>query len=615
MDPRPEPPPALGAPGATDKRSAPDERSAAQAECAPAPGRTWTLRRRLTLVVVVLFLVALAMFLVSSSLLRRRALQNSATAQLSQTLERARLDLENALANLRNLFNQGAVVLTIGESEGGSRIDEQLASLRFLNSGLLNFALYDARGKLVYSLDKLTRESEHSVTDSPWFSQAGLSHRIFSEGKLPLNIDLAGPCFAMSRRIYYAGEGVMHVGVLLMEIDPAIFEHLSGPEVLGRSGRTYLTQADGRWIAPAVDRVRGSRLTPLKPGERASREIDPDDARERFRANVAIEYYDWLLYALVYVDEINEPLQIFSLNVVTTALAVLVLLILAVVFAANQITRPLRQISSDLHAIDSDDFTRSMPVEGKVLEIDNVAAAINRLLRHIERLLAETREKQARIRRAELVALNQQITPHFLGNALDAIIWTFKNGQPDKAIAMIEMLGRLLRSAAALMLDLTLPLGRELDYIRRYMDFQQMRRGNRFTLRIDCPPEVARLHCPHMILQPLVENALQHGLAGLSEGVVTIQARETDACLEIQVEDNGMGIAADRLAAMQDALSEVESHSWTENVDERGIGLVNIQQRIRLLYGAPYGLDVASVEEESTTVTIRLPRVEDDQPI
>lgn len=154
----------------------------------------------------------------------------------------------------------------------------------------------------------------------------------------------------------------------------------------------------------------------------------------------------------------------------------------------------------------------------------------------------------------------------------------------------------------------TIPLSFELEYVNRYMHIQSMRYGNKFKFSIECDPETKTLLCPRMILQPIIENAIEHGLSTLDSGNILVKAHTKEEMLKISVRDNGVGMTEDTLDRLRQSLINTTGtiNSKPHN-KAHGIALRNIHNRIRLLYGDKYGLRIESEEDEGTCVIVCLP--------
>ena len=223
-----------------------------------------------------------------------------------------------------------------------------------------------------------------------------------------------------------------------------------------------------------------------------------------------------------------------------------------------------------------------------------------RITRPIEE---QVREEQMRLRKAEFELLQAQINPHFLYNTLDAIVWSAEAGNEKQVVRMVRSLSEFFRMSLNKGKEIV-TVREELMHVRSYLEIQQVRYQDILTYRIDVPEEYGDRRIPKITLQPLVENALYHGIKNRrGGGAITVGAREEDDLLILYVRDDGIGMSAERLAQIREGL--------TEQAPEKSAiyGLYNVNERIRLDFGEEYGLSIDSEEGTGTTVEIRLPKI------
>ena len=236
-------------------------------------------------------------------------------------------------------------------------------------------------------------------------------------------------------------------------------------------------------------------------------------------------------------------------------------------------------------------------------EFLQLSSAYNAMIDQIERLMRESAEKQEQLRRMEIAALEEQINPHFLYNALDSITWLIETQRGPDAVKMVGALARLLR--------LSINRGgnfhavrREVEHAQSYLLIQRTRLGGRFNVRIDVDPAAEELLCPRLILQPIVENAIKHGIGDNTDCTIEIAVRLEGEALRMDVRDDGMGLMPEKLREVQQALREMRPPRPDEI---SGLALRSVNRRIRLLCGEEWGIDIDSETEEYTCVHIRLP--------
>jgi two-component system sensor histidine kinase YesM len=249
-----------------------------------------------------------------------------------------------------------------------------------------------------------------------------------------------------------------------------------------------------------------------------------------------------------------------------------------------------------MREVEQGDLTVTIDAQG-FQEIRSLSTAFTHMLERVRALMRQIVAEQEAKRLHELNALQAQINPHFLYNTLDSIIWMEERGKSREAIDMVSALAKLFRISISKGKNI-IPVREELEHARNYLIIQQMRFRNKFVYTIDADEAAMNLHTIKLIVQPLVENAVHHGIYTYDDKLLTISvtARALGDALVITVKDDGVGIPGQKL-----------ENILRTPAGKSGIGLRNVNERIALTCGARYGLTVESVEDEGTTVTITLP--------
>ncbi|WP_028552889.1 sensor histidine kinase [Paenibacillus sp. UNC451MF] len=288
---------------------------------------------------------------------------------------------------------------------------------------------------------------------------------------------------------------------------------------------------------------------------------------------------------------------------------VLTMLLIAAVsyLLSHQIMRPLNKLMRNMSRVELGDFSHRMEYSGRN-EIGKLSRMYNHMLESISRLIHEVYESKLAEKNAQLSALHAQINPHFLYNTLNIMKSISRLRGIEEVAEISESLAGLFQYS---MKNLQHPvaLHEEIEHIHNYFNIQQHRFGNRIQLHCDIPRELLQASILKLTLQPLVENAFNHGLRRTkSGGCITIQAIATQGVLTITVRDNGEGMHDKAVVILQRAFRTSNPLNSYEDA-AHGIGLLNIRQRIQLYYGKEYGLTFTSKPGEGTSVSLILPFV------
>lgn len=230
-------------------------------------------------------------------------------------------------------------------------------------------------------------------------------------------------------------------------------------------------------------------------------------------------------------------------------------------------------------------------------EFSKMAQVYNDMLGRIHHLIETVYEQKLLTQRAELEALHSQINPHFLYNTLDSISSLIDLQRPHDAQKALSALAIIMRMS--IKGPDILSIGEELDYIREYLFIQKMRFQGKILFLVDVPEELSPYSIPKLCIQPLIENSLIHGVGDMLEkGMVAVCGEDCGNCIRIRVRDNGKPIPD----LVKERIHRPDSFS------SRNIGLMNIQQRIQMIYGSSYGLEIQSSQTAGNQVTIVLPK-------
>ncbi|MFD1953255.1 sensor histidine kinase [Paenibacillus thailandensis] len=325
------------------------------------------------------------------------------------------------------------------------------------------------------------------------------------------------------------------------------------------------------------------------------------------------ETYGWLLSYSVPMKALTERTDL--IRDVTIALFIgfaAVTTVISIAFALN-VTRPLKRLSGLMRETELGRLRRADERELKGAEVGMLARSFNAMVSTIEELIDKNVRIETSQKEAELYALQSQINPHFIYNTLETIGMAVEEGERESAVEMVTLLGRMLRFSVGNRSKFV-TVEEELRNVKDYLAIQRFRFEDRldYAIEEDGASGLDRIFTPKFVLQPIVENAVKHGLEARRRLAVTIRAElirlpETgEERLVFTVMDNGPGIPEDKLAELRAQLSGGERLKKADS----GLGLANVHARIRLMLGTDYGLSL----ESGTKVALRLPALLGPQP-
>ena len=312
----------------------------------------------------------------------------------------------------------------------------------------------------------------------------------------------------------------------------------------------------------------------------------------------------WRVVGVSYIDEtVNESFWQMARIAVATAVLILFAALIVGWVLSRSLSRPLQQLETAMEQFEQDaDHFAFQSVRG-TREVQNLSDSFGHMVGRIQRLMTTVREEEVVLRKTELKALQAQINPHFLYNTLDSIAWMCERGKNADAVQMVHALARLFRISISRGHEL-IPIEKELQHAEAYLQIQKYRYKNQFTYHFTVDESCLHCLCNKITLQPIIENAIVHGLdLMVDSGHIEITVKPDGDDILLIVADDGIGMEPEQVAALLQ----------NEPSDRTGIGVKNVNDRLRIYFGAAYGISIVSAPYEGTTVTIRTPHVPEDR--
>jgi two-component system sensor histidine kinase YesM len=265
---------------------------------------------------------------------------------------------------------------------------------------------------------------------------------------------------------------------------------------------------------------------------------------------------------------------------------------------SNKIVDPVDKLCDRLEAIGKGSLLVCEPIQADVEEVQLLSDGIESMVGHLKRQIDKNAEQEKQRRRTELALLQAQTNPHFLYNTMDTIIWLIESGEISEAVTMVSSLSNYFRFSLSRGQNV-ITIAEEEQHIRSYLEIQQIRYRDLMDYEINIPDELKDFILPKLTLQPLVENALYHGIKiRRRKGFIRVSGRLENERLILEVADDGSGMTPERLDEVRASL-----------VDGRreGFGMRTVHQRIQILFGSEYGLSVESEPDTGTRIIVTLP--------
>lgn len=561
--------------------------------------------------------VAGMIFLGLTLFLRFSASNNAQLAKNSQrVLAQVNLNLDAYLRGMMRVSDTMYYRVIKNADLDSDSLDAQMALLYENNrDSLVSIAVFAQSGELVSATPLATLKKSVAPQRQDWFAAAvdRIENLHFSTPHVQNLFEDPDYRYrwvvSLSRQVELTRAGSIEGGVLLVDMSFSGIEQIcKDVELASSDGYLYLIDGDGEIIYHPRQQLIYAGL--LEENNRTAAGYEDGSHAETFggaKRQVTVKtvgYTGWKLVGVVPADNIWDnygQLLLFFLFVVLFSIFLLVFVNLHL---SERISVPIKTLERAVKELEAGREEVDIDVSGPY-EIEHLGHSIRSMVSTMRHLMDDIIEQEAQKRRSELDVLQSQINPHFLYNTLDSVVWMTENGRTDEAILMVTSLARFFRISLSRGSNI-IPIADELEHARHYLTIQKMRYKNKFSAVIAAEDGVEGLYTIKLIVQPILENAIYHGMAYADgDGEIAVRARRDGEDVVIEVADNGPGMPEETVERLLD-----QSYAAAPGTKGSGIGLRNVHQRIRLTFGEEYGLAIHSEPDAGTTVCIRLPVLE-----
>lgn len=300
------------------------------------------------------------------------------------------------------------------------------------------------------------------------------------------------------------------------------------------------------------------------------------------------------------VDNYKALKKMYDVSKIIYICMIITLVILVVIFfIVRQMTNPLYVLTEKMSNVRSGNFDEYVEVSGPE-EVKELSSTFNYMIKDLNKYVYELVKVQKEKRVAEIHALQMQINPHYIFNTLSSIKWLIWQGNGEKSINAIDSFIVLLRNTIS-KTDEFITVEEEIENLKNYVFINNIRYGDKVIVEYFVMPNCNDYLLPKLILQPFIENAFFHGFPSDEEGKIQVFVKEQGECIRFEISDNGVGIEEDKLDSLKEKKS-IRSAHFT------GIGINNVDDRIKLIYGSDYGVEIKSEVKKGTTVLVLLPK-------
>lgn len=499
--------------------------------------------------------------------------------------------------------------------------DEILYGLSVMKNSrkdIVTIDIFSKNGSLLYGTSSSRLRTKSEIINQDWFHKAFYNNEgyYFSMPHVQQLENFHYPwVISYSKSITYTdSNGNENSGILLVDINYSTIGDILKSATIGKTGYSYLIDNNGQIVYHPKQTL--INLEQFNEDLESNKEhifgsyYSSYKDEKRWTVIETVAYSRWRIVGIVFTDEtITDAIKSFMY----VLLPILIISFIAIIFLANflasYITSPIRKLQKEMRYIEKSDFSADKLGHAS-LEVRALANSYTAMAKRIQSLMQDIVIEQEEKRKSELDALQAKINPHFLYNTLDSVIWFAEQENYQDVIELVTALAKLFRISISKDHEI-ITLEEEFEHAKNYLIIQQKRYVDKFEYKFSLPEELKHKPVVKLILQPIVENSIYHGIKYLMDpGLITISAKiTTDQNLEILITDNGVGI--DEKTCNNLLVTKKEEHDKSGT----GIGVYNVNRRLKLAYGDKYGIHITSELDEGTTVILTLPLFNDIKPI
>lgn len=477
------------------------------------------------------------------------------------------------------------------------RIYSRIQHLTATNRDLYAVTLVSKAGEIISNQNNVTALHPENMMREPWYANVMKNKGmpvLTSIRRQELTMDQSTWVISVGQEIVNSkGE---HLGVFLIDFSYEVIASQLKSLSLGSEGQAFILTKDNEVVyhedtayfeSPSLkDKLVG--ILEMGTGYDAS--------MNKLTHHYLLKNANWVLVGVASLDQLEVARRQILETLVAIGISLLIIVLGSGVIIANSITRPIRLLQSSMQTFSKDLLVTD--VAGYACyEVEELNKHFKEMAVKIQLLMEDVVKQERYLRESEIKLLYSQINPHFLYNTLETIIWMAEFGDSENVISLTKALSQFFRIALSRGHDF-IPLSQEIEHIEQYLFIQQKRYGDKLGYEISYDPEVSEVIVPKIILQPLVENAIYHGIKPAKRlGIITITCRldASQQNLSIIISDNGVGFDVNHQSVNHDALKL------------GGVGIPNVIRRLQLIYNDQATLSISSQLNEGTKICILLP--------
>ncbi|MDI9483164.1 MAG: sensor histidine kinase [Bacillota bacterium] len=528
--------------------------------------------------------------------------ERNAASSTQQIIEQVNLNLDNYLKEMMEVSSHISSNLDINNIDNLSNILSVTTGIR---KDIVTLAVFNENGDIVVCNPYNEYDKNYKISEQKWFQDSLNNvgeYNFISPHVQRIFVGMRPWVVSLCKGTNVPGSS--ETWVVMVDMNFSVMEQLCKRVSLGNRGYIYVIDEYGDIVYHPQQQIiyvglKHEDIQFALKNDDGSYYYDLMGERRIITINT-VNYTNWKIVGISYLDEIVADRKSLSTLVIFISIFSLLFVIAASLFVSAKISEPIKNLERQMKKVESGNFDIDIDIDVQGDdEVKRLSRAFNMMVKRIRSLMEQIISEQEAKRKSELKALQAQINPHFLYNTLDSIVWMNENKDYVGVTTMVVALSQFFRISISRGREL-ITVSDEIEHIKSYLIIQKIRYKNKFKFSIEAQPEALGYKTLKLILQPIVENAIYHGVEQLyDEGIIKINVSIDGDTILFQVTDNGYGIKPDIL---KDILNKKANEK-----DSGGVGLKNVNERIKLFFGEQYGIEIDSILDVGTTVNIRIP--------
>ncbi|MCI6043791.1 sensor histidine kinase [bacterium] len=578
-------------------------------------GKFRSIQNAIFLVMALLVLSAIGIVTVISLNFTRTSIYENTITYTRQLTGQVNNDIDsyiNYMENISSMLAENSDVQKflfgsgIQAEEAGEQLMSQFATVLNSRSDIYNLGILQANGKALFNKGNSYINSYVDISQLAWYKEAVENKDSICLSSAHVQHVISGerPWVITLSRYIPDQTGDKEGGVLFVDLNYSAIRKLCDDSSVGKKGYIFILDKEGNIVyhpqqQQLYNELQTENIDEVMNCTSDYLEMEKGDSKKLYTVSRSAKT-GWTVVSCSYTSELlkrsNQAQELYMLMAVI--LVAVALIISSIV--SKTITRPILKLQSSMALIQEGDFQAGNVEVDSRNEIGSLTETFNVMTQKIQELMVQIIEEQQAKRKSELKALQSQINPHFLYNTLDSIIWMAEEGKNEEVVVMTASLAKLFRQIISNEEE-EISIFQEVEYCRNYLIIQKMRYKDKLEFEIDLDPDIKGEKIIKLVLQPLIENAIYHGLKYKeSKGMLILKGYGLGDDIIFEIKDNGVGMD-------QDTMEHIfERHKV--NYRSNGVGVYNVERRIRLSYGQEYGISYKSKLGEGTVATMRIPK-------